>query len=83
VLNRARKTHSDDHRSDTRPLDGGPRSGAVATPSKPLAVLLERSGLYRVDAEIDSSCKGSCAASTRIAGSADHELDVVPSCRPV
>jgi len=39
--------------------NGGPRAGGLATPSKPLTVLQENSGLYRVKAEIDSSCKGS------------------------
>jgi hypothetical protein len=61
---------------------GGAPAGGVATPSKPLTVLLNKSGPYRVKAEIDSSCKGSCAASYRISGSADHRLSVVPSCRP-
>src|ERR1700740_700755 len=37
---------------------GGPPAGAVATPSKPLTVLLDNDGLYRVKAEIDVSCKG-------------------------
>lgn len=60
---------------------GGAAAGAVATPSKPLSVLLARSGLYRVTIEIDSSCKGRCAASYRLSGSADHKLRVVPSCR--
>ena len=31
---------------------------------------------------IDSSCKGSCDASYRISGSANHKLKVVPSCQP-
>jgi len=60
--------------------DGGAPAGAVATPSKPLTVLLDNGGLYRVNAEIDS-CKGSCAASYRISGPANHRLRVVPSCR--
>jgi hypothetical protein len=60
---------------------GGAPAGALATPSKPLTVLQQDSGLYRVKAEIDSSCKGTCAASYRISGSADHKLEVVPSCR--
>ena len=46
--------------------DGAARAGAVATPSKPLTVLLDNRGLYRVKAEIDSSCTGSCDASYRI-----------------
>ena len=62
--------------------NGGAPAGAVATPSKPLAVLLDNSGLYRVTAEIDSSCKGSCAASYRISRSGNHKLEVVPSCQP-
>jgi hypothetical protein len=62
--------------------NGGAPSAAVATPAKPLTVHLDNSGLYRVKAEIDSSCKGSCAASYRISGSADHKLNVVPSCQP-
>ena len=62
--------------------NGGARAGAVATPSKPLNVLLDNSGLYRVKAEIDSACKGSCDASYRISGSANHKLEMVPSCRP-
>src|SRR6202007_1614933 len=61
---------------------GGPPAGAVATPSKPLTVLLDNGGLYRVKAVIDVSCKGSCDASFRISGSANHKLEVVPSCRP-
>ena len=61
---------------------GGAPAGAVATSSKPLTVLLDKSGLYRVKVEIDSSCKGSCAASYRISGSANHKLMVVPSCQP-
>jgi hypothetical protein len=62
--------------------DGGAPAGALATPSKPLTVLLDDSGVYRVQAEIDSSCKGSCDASYRISGSANHKLEVVPSCQP-
>ena len=57
-------------------------AGAVATPSKPLTVLLDNRGLYRVKAEIDSSCTGSCDASYRLSGSANHKLEMVPSCRP-
>jgi hypothetical protein len=60
---------------------GGAPAGALATPSKPLTVLQRISGLYRVKAEIDSSCKGSCDASYRISGSADHKLEVIPSCQ--
>ena len=62
--------------------NGGAPAGAVATPSKPLTVLLDNRGLYRVKAEIDSSCKGSCDASYRISGAANHRLEVVPSCQP-
>ena len=62
--------------------NGGAPAGAVATPSKPLKVLLDNGGLYRVRAEIDSSCKGSCDASYRISGSANHKLEMVPSCQP-
>jgi hypothetical protein len=63
-------------------LGGAAPAGAVATPSKPLTVLLNKSGLYRVKAEIDSSCKGTCSGSYRISGSANHKLQVVPSCQP-
>ena len=61
--------------------NGGAPAGALATASKPLTVLQDNSGLYRVKAEINSPCKGSCAASSRISGSAGHELQVVPSCQ--
>jgi hypothetical protein len=62
--------------------NGGAPAGAVATTSKALTVLLANGGLYRVKAEIDSSCKGSCASSYRISGSANHKLEIVPSCQP-
>jgi hypothetical protein len=62
--------------------NGGAPAGALATPSKPLTVLLDNGGLYRVKAEIDSSCKGSCDASYRISGSANHKLELIPSCQP-
>src|SRR6478736_8039819 len=62
--------------------NGGALAGAVATPSKPLTVLLDNRRLYRVKAEIDSACKGSCDASYRISGSANHKLEIVPSCQP-
>jgi hypothetical protein len=62
--------------------NGGAPAGALARPSKPLTVFQSNSGPYRVKAEIDSSCKGSCQASYRLYGSADHKLVVVPSCRP-
>lgn len=61
--------------------NGSAPAGTVATPSKPRTVLLDNGGLYRVKAEIDSSCKGSCHASYRISGSANHKLEVVPGCR--
>ena len=61
--------------------NGGAPAGAVATPSKPLTVLQKDSGLYRVNAKIDSSCKGTCDASYRISGSANHKLEVIPSCQ--
>jgi hypothetical protein len=62
--------------------NGGAPAGALATPSKPLTVLFDNRGLYRVKAEIDSSCKGSCDGSYRISGSTNHKLEVVPSCQP-
>src|SRR6185437_14112067 len=43
--------------------NGAPTAGGLTTPSKPLTVLQENSGFYRVKTEIDSFCKGSCAAS--------------------
>jgi hypothetical protein len=61
--------------------NGGAPAGALATSSKPLTVLQKDGGLYRVRAEIDSSCKGSCGASYRISGSANHKLEVIPSCQ--
>ena len=61
--------------------NGGAPAGALATPSEPLTVLQSNSGLYRVKAEIDSSCKGSCDGSYRISGSANHKLEVIPSCQ--
>ena len=61
--------------------NGGAPAGALATPSKPLTVLQNARGLYRVKAEIDSSCKGSCDASYRISGSANHKLEVIASCQ--
>ena len=60
---------------------GGAPAGALATPSKPLIVLQSNGGLYRVKAEVDSSCKGGCDASYRISGSANHKLEVIPSCQ--
>src|SRR5690242_3255349 len=62
--------------------NGGAPAGAVATPGRPLTILLANRGLYRVKAEIDSACKGSCDASDRISGSANHKLELVPRCRP-
>jgi hypothetical protein len=61
--------------------NGGAPAGALATPSKPLTILQSNSGIYRVKAEIDSSCKGDCDASYRISGSANHKLEVIPSCQ--
>jgi len=60
---------------------GGAPAGAVATASKPLTVLLANRGFYRVKAEIDSSCRGTCAGSLRISGSANDKLEIVPGCR--
>ena len=62
--------------------NGGAPAGAVATPSRPRTFLVGISGLYRVKAAIDSSCKGNCDASYRISGSANHKLVIVPSCQP-
>jgi hypothetical protein len=62
--------------------NGGAPAGAVVTPSRPRTVFVANSGLYRVKAEIDSSCKGNCAASYRLSGSANHKLEIVPSCQP-
>jgi hypothetical protein len=62
--------------------NGGAPAGALARPSKPLTVFQSNSGLYRVKAEIDFPCKGSCHASYRLSGSANHKLEVVPSCQP-
>jgi hypothetical protein len=61
--------------------NGGAHAGALATPSKPLTVLQSDSGLYRVKAVMDSSCKGGCDASYRISGSVNHKLEVIPSCQ--
>ena len=62
--------------------NGGAPAGFVATASKPRTVLVNNRGLYRVKAEIDSSCKGNCDASYRLSGSANHKLEIVPSCQP-
>jgi hypothetical protein len=63
--------------------NGRAPAGALATSSKPLTVLQQSSGLYRVKAEINSTCKGTCAAPRyRLSGSANHELEVVPTCQP-
>jgi len=62
--------------------NGGAPGGAVATASRPRTVFLANSRPNRVKAEIDSSCKGNCAASYRISGSANHKLEIVPSCQP-
>jgi hypothetical protein len=60
--------------------NGGAPAGALATPSKPLTVLLANRGLYRVKVEIDS-CRGSCNGSYRISGGAAHKIEVVPTCQ--
>ena len=63
--------------------NGSAPAGALATPSKPLTVLQQNSGFYRVKVEVDSACRGSCdAVSYRISGSANHKVEVVPSCQP-
>jgi hypothetical protein len=62
--------------------NGGAPAGALATASRPLTVLANNSRPYRVKAVIDSACTGSCAASYRLSGSANHKLVVVPSCQP-
>ena len=63
--------------------NGSASAGGLARPSKPLTVLQQNGGLYRVKARIDSTCRGSCdAPSYRVSGSASHRLEVVPSCRP-
>ena len=61
--------------------NGDGPAGALARPSRPLTVFQSNSGPYRVKAVIDSSCKGSCQASYRLSGSANHKLVVVPSCQ--
>jgi hypothetical protein len=62
--------------------NGGAPAGALATPSKPLTVFQLNSRLSLVRAVIEFPCKGSCHASYRISGSANHKLEVVPSCQP-
>ena len=62
--------------------NGGAPAGVVATASKPRTVFVNNRGLYRVKAEIDSFCKGNCDASYRFSGSANHKLEIVPSCQP-
>ena len=62
--------------------NGGAPAGVVVTASKPRTVFVNNRGLYRVKAEIDSSCKGNCDASYRLSGSANHKLEIVPSCQP-
>jgi hypothetical protein len=61
--------------------NGEAPAGALAAPSRPLTVFQKDNGDYRVKAEIDSSCRGSCGASYRISGSANHKLEVIPSCQ--
>ena len=62
--------------------NGGAPAGFVATASRPRTVFHANSRPNRVQAEIDSSCKGHCDASLRISGSANHKLQIVPSCQP-
>ena len=62
--------------------NGGAPAGLVVTPSRPRTVFVANSRPSRVKAVIDSACKGSCAASRRLSGSANHKLEVVPSCWP-
>jgi hypothetical protein len=62
--------------------NGGAPAGFVATASRPRTVFLANSRPNRVKAEIDSTCKGHCDASLRISGSANHKLEIVPSCQP-
>jgi len=62
--------------------NGGAPAGLVVTPSRPRTVFVANSRPSRVKAVIDSSCKGSCAASYRLSGSANHKLVIVPSCQP-
>lgn len=61
--------------------NGGAPAGTVATPARPATVLLANRGVYRVKAEINAVCRGTCSGSLRLSGSADHKLAVVPSCR--
>jgi hypothetical protein len=61
---------------------GGAPAGALARPSKPLTVFQNYSGPSRVKAVIEPPCTGSCHASFRISGAANHKLEVVPSCQP-
>ena len=60
---------------------GGAPAGALAWPSKPLTIFQSDGRINHVTADINS-CKGSCHASYRVSGSANHKLAVVPSCRP-
>jgi hypothetical protein len=62
--------------------NGGAPAGALATPSRPLTVFQSNSRPSLVRAVIEFPCKGSCHASYRISGSANHKLRVVPSCQP-
>jgi hypothetical protein len=61
--------------------NGGAPAGMVVTPSRPRTAFVDNGGLYRVKAYIDSACKGSCVASYRLSGSANHKLKIVPSCQ--
>ena len=62
--------------------NGGAPAGFVATASRPRTVFLANSRPNRVKAEIDSACRGNCDATYRISGSANHKLEIVPSCQP-
>src|SRR6476661_4066094 len=62
--------------------NGGAPAGLVVTASRPRTVFNANSRPSRVKAEIDSSCKGHCDASLRVSGSANHKLEIVPSCQP-
>ena len=62
--------------------NGGPYAAALATPSRPRTFFQDNIRLYRVKAVIEYPCTGSCSASYRIYGSANHKLEFVPSCQP-
>src|SRR5215831_16358216 len=52
--------------------NGGPYAAALATPSRPRTFFQDNIRLYRVKAVIEYPCTGSCSASYRIYGSANH-----------